>query len=81
MSAYTPGLDALRESYIRTGLAPTDVVLAEFDRAIAKVRADAKREAWDEGVRAAVASECYNPACGSCVGCDTILVNPYEVSE
>ena len=45
-----------------------------IDRIIAKIKADA----WDEGVKAAVDADCYNPPCGCCDGCYTILVNPYE---
>lgn len=91
--SYTPRLGSLRVAYrlmeadlmMDPDSKPHDPELmaesdAEFDRAIAQVRADAKREAWDEGVKAAVDSECYNPPCGSCEACDTILVNPYEVS-
>lgn len=79
MSDYTPGLDEVREMYgAGTSGCATKYSNAAFDRAIEQVRADAKREAWDEGVKAEADADCENPRCGACDGCDTILVNPYE---
>lgn len=57
------------------------VPIDKIVKALLPVILEREAEAWDEGVKAAVDSECYNPPCGSCEACDTILVNPYEVSE
>lgn len=48
MSDYTPSLTKIRAEYAKRGLPPyTRGRGAEFDRAIAKVKADA----WDEGAK------------------------------
>lgn len=62
--------DAMRA---KTGVG-TATFDAEFDRFIAKIKA----EAWDEGAMASESLSCENPPCGVCEHCGTPLGNPYR---
>jgi hypothetical protein len=78
---YTPSERTPDEDRVRlaaTAPSTSNITVAEFDRFIAKIKAEAKAEAWDEGAEAEAEASCRIPRCGDCVGCTADVENPYK---
>ena len=68
---YTPDEFNVRMAWVTTGIGPEDNLNAEFDRFVAKVKADA----WDEGYRAG--SQDMSDLRAGRLTFQTITSNPY----